>query len=79
MQPQLYYDKINRMYDELLQQLIQLNFLPLGIVLFLAVFIVFNYPFEKKLSVYPYRAFQGGYPDRILSRKPYPRERGFIG
>ncbi len=38
------------MYDELLQQLIQLNFLPLGIVLFLAVFIVFNYPFEKKLS-----------------------------
>ena len=38
------------MYNEFLQELVQLNFLPLGIVLFLVIFLQFNHTYEAKLT-----------------------------
>ncbi|MBR1852176.1 MAG: GGDEF domain-containing protein [Lachnospiraceae bacterium] len=38
------------MYNQFLQDLVQLNFLPLGIILFLVVFLLFNYTYEKELT-----------------------------
>lgn len=38
------------MYDQFLQNLVQLNFLPLGIILFLVVFLLFNYTYEQELT-----------------------------
>ena len=38
------------MYNQFLQDLVQINFLPLGIVLFLVVFLAFNHAYEEKLT-----------------------------
>ena len=38
------------MYDQFLQDLVQINFLPLGIIMFLVVFLLFNYTYEQKLT-----------------------------
>ena len=38
------------MYNEFLQELVQLNFLPLGIVLFLVIFLQFNHTYEARLT-----------------------------
>ena len=37
-------------YDQFLQNLVQLNFLPIGIILFLVVFLLFNYTYEQELT-----------------------------
>ena len=38
------------MYNPFLQDMVQLNFLPLGIILFLVVFLLFNYTYERELT-----------------------------
>lgn len=38
------------MYNQFLQDLVQINFLPIGIVLFLVVFLSFNHTYEEKLT-----------------------------
>ncbi len=42
----------DNMYDEALQQLIQLNFIPISLILFLIVFLVINDSYEHWLTLY---------------------------